>query len=127
VFGRPIWADKGQGEQRASIAQGKGFLAAAGAAFADVAVLARDIKGAHGLRGHLAPIFGVVCRALRLSLDETARLFLFIALRSLLSAAVRSVCLSVHLSVCLSVFPLPHPSSKLSSRARVRLDAQACA
>ena len=85
-------ADELWSEQRASIAQGKGFLAAVGAAFAHVAVLAKDIKVADGLCGHLAPIFGIVCRALGLSLDEARRLFLFIALRSLLSAAVRSDC-----------------------------------
>jgi hypothetical protein len=49
--------------QRASIAQGRGFLAAVSAAFAQVALLAKEIKGTSGFCGHLAPLFGIFSRS----------------------------------------------------------------
>ena len=52
-------------EQRASIAQGKGFLAAVTAAFADLTVLAKQIKSLPNLNGHLAPLFGIFSRSVR--------------------------------------------------------------
>lgn len=79
--------------KRASIAQGKGFLAAVTAAFADLAVQAKKIKSIPDLHGHLAPLFGIFSRKLQMSLDDTRRLYLFITLRSLVSAAIRlSIC-----------------------------------
>ena len=38
---------------------------------------------------HLPVVFGVVCKLLELSTEQTARLYLFIALRGWISAAVR--------------------------------------
>jgi len=55
------------GGQRASIAQGKGFLAAVSAAFAGAAALAAEIKSNPDFCGHLAPLFGIFSRCPRAS------------------------------------------------------------
>lgn len=79
--------------KRASIAQGKGFLAAVLAAYAELGPLAKEIKGMSHVHGHLAPLIGVFCSKLNLSLHQTSQMFLFVTLRSLISAAVRlSIC-----------------------------------
>lgn len=85
---------------RASRAQGRALLDIAarafgggtndaasqgGVAFADARE--RCVRGE--LDGHLAPVFGFVCRALGVSRDDTLAAFLHIALRGALSAAVR--------------------------------------
>jgi urease accessory protein len=75
---------------RASRSQGRGFLASADAAFAsqEIAELRRLSKHDQ-LAGHFPPLFGAVTAALRVHVDQTARLFLFLTARSLISSAVR--------------------------------------
>ena len=75
---------------RASRLQGQAFLAAAENAFAIPAVTRfRDELRNAGWPGHLAPVFGCVAQRLQLGADTTARLFVFLHLRSWISAAVR--------------------------------------
>ncbi|HWE95103.1 MAG TPA: urease accessory UreF family protein [Tepidisphaeraceae bacterium] len=75
---------------RASRAQGQAFLLAATRAFAmqELTNLGTQVRSAR-LAGHLATIFGAVCRALLLDEISTLRLFLFLSLRGQVSAAVR--------------------------------------
>jgi hypothetical protein len=44
------------------MAQGKGFLAAVTAAYAELGVLSKEIKNLPELNGHLAPLVGIFCR-----------------------------------------------------------------
>ncbi len=77
-------------QNRASRAQGQGWLAAAARAFAHPELEAlRDSAKERGACLHLAPLLGKACRALELLDVETAELFLFVQLRGVLSAAVR--------------------------------------
>jgi urease accessory protein len=75
---------------RASRAQGRALIASAARAFATgaLAALDRDVRG-NRTPAHLAPAWGVVCRALGVDKDLTTGLFLFAAARSLVSSAVR--------------------------------------
>lgn len=72
---------------RASRAQGRSFVAACAAAFADLRLTRwRDDEE---LPLHHAPAFGAAASVLRLSRRDAMRVFLFGAVRSGLSAAVR--------------------------------------
>lgn len=75
---------------RASRAQGRGFLAAAEAAFP--APLCRDLRrdvNEGALAGHWAPVFGAVGAMLGLPAERAMRLFLHLHLRDMISSAVR--------------------------------------
>lgn len=50
----------------------------------------KDSDGLFSQNAHFAPLFGVVCKALSLSADETAYLFLLSHAKAVLSAAVRA-------------------------------------
>ncbi|KIX06551.1 uncharacterized protein Z518_04527 [Rhinocladiella mackenziei CBS 650.93] len=97
--------------RRASIAQGRALLSVWEKAFAATAksqfeegvesvtaieVFARDLKIAAvspdplPVNGHLAPLWGVVCLALGLNLEEAGYLFLLNHAKAVLSAAVRA-------------------------------------
>ena len=75
---------------RASRAQGQALLATASKVFrlAELTPLQEQVHQGQ-LAAHLAPIFGVVCRALELPAQRAVELFLFIMLRDMISAAVR--------------------------------------
>lgn len=73
---------------RASRSQGQA-LADTAARTLSVNALAAFRKDARTSPMHLPVVFGVVCRLLDLSAEQTSRLYLFIALRGWISAAVR--------------------------------------
>lgn len=104
--------------RRASVAQGKALLGLWERAFAascvaaegtDAAIAAMtsfaaafkvakpDVWGLK-LNAHFAPLFGVLCRSLALSEEETAYLFLCNHAKSVLSAAVRAGVMGPYLS-----------------------------
>ena len=79
---------------RASRAQGQALLSSASKAFAGVSpdkAIARWTMTARRdrLPSHLAPVFGLVSRALNVPSAQMSSLFLFIHLRGYISAAVR--------------------------------------
>jgi urease accessory protein len=79
---------------RASRAQGQALLASASKAFADVSASVAISSIALAVRrdrlsAHLAPVFGLVARALDIPAAQAENLFLFIHLRGYISAAVR--------------------------------------
>lgn len=69
---------------RASRQQGRAFWMATGHAFS-----LPDGGSDSPVPGHLAPVFGFRCRCLGLSVEATARLYLFVQLRGWISAGVR--------------------------------------
>ncbi len=73
---------------RASRSQGQS-LGDTAARTLPVADLTRFRNEARSSAMHLPAVFGVICRLLDVSLEQTARLYLFIALRGWVSAAVR--------------------------------------
>jgi urease accessory protein len=74
----------------ASRTQGKAFIATCTRVFdAPTITEMHDAVVARRLKGHHAPIFGAVLRALGVERGETQRLALYLALRALTSAAVR--------------------------------------
>lgn len=75
---------------RASRLQGRALLASAGRIFSAPALRRlRESPGHQPPYHHLAPIFGVVARALAISRESAARLFFFLGLRGLVASAVR--------------------------------------
>lgn len=80
---------------RASRAQGRALLDAAWRTIpardegASLLVPARKAIAARAIEGHLAPVFGVVARAMALSRNDAAAGFLHLSARGLLSAGVR--------------------------------------
>ena len=75
---------------RASRAQGQGWIAAVTAAFPDEVLSASKRRLRSGESpGHFAPWFGATAHHLDLEQRQTQHLFLFLHLRSLMSAAVR--------------------------------------
>jgi urease accessory protein len=81
-------ATPGQVANRASRAQGRSFLRAAGRLSPAVGDLAREAAATDQPR-HLAPCFGAALGVLNASEADCARLFLFQTARGLFSAAVR--------------------------------------
>ncbi len=75
---------------RASRGQGQALLASAEMTFCSetLAGLRHAVK-IQRWPCHLAPVFGAVTRAVNASSDQSAKLFLFLALRGLISSAVR--------------------------------------
>ena len=75
---------------RASRKQGRALLASAIAAF-DLPVLKslQQTIGQEVLPSHQVPIWAAVTEALEIPLEQAARMFLFLTLRSLISSAVR--------------------------------------
>lgn len=75
---------------RASRSQGMSLLAISERVFGGpvLAALKSDLRGGHAA-GHLAPVFGIVARAVAVDIHRTARLFMFGHVRGLISAAVR--------------------------------------
>jgi urease accessory protein len=73
---------------RASRAQGRSLLDVSSRAFDHPGLVAARAQGTH-----LAPVFGVVCRTLDVTRDDTLAAFLHLALRGTLSAAVRLGCI----------------------------------
>lgn len=75
---------------RASRAQGRALLSSTARSFGHPAIAAieRTVRES-ALECHYAPIFGAVFSALDMSLRDTQRAFVFIALRGVASAAVR--------------------------------------
>ena len=69
--------------RRASVAQGKGILNAAAAAFPFLGIkdLRKQLDSTHSFAWHFAPIFGLLCRMLGVRDIEARRMFLFMALR----------------------------------------------
>jgi urease accessory protein len=69
--------------RRASIAQGKGMINAAAAAFPSFGIkeLKKSLESCNNFSWHFAPIFGLICRILGVKDIEARRLFLFVALR----------------------------------------------
>jgi urease accessory protein len=75
---------------RASRAQGQALLATAARSFQlPTLTELRSTVLECGLPGHLAPMYGVVTRHLRIECGAAVRLFLFLALRSSVASAVR--------------------------------------
>jgi urease accessory protein len=73
---------------RASRSQGQA-LADTAARTLPVAALSAFRKDVRTSPMHLPVVFGVICRLLNVPVEQTARLYLFIALRGWISAAVR--------------------------------------
>jgi urease accessory protein len=75
---------------RASRAQGQGFVSACARAFSSDAIrlLEADVRSG-GLFAHLAPVFGVGLKGLDVPRRDAGRLFLYVTVRGVLSAAVR--------------------------------------
>lgn len=75
---------------RASRAQGQALLATSRKVFQleELETFQQQIHDSE-LAGHLAPLFGLICRLLQLPLERVASLFLFMTLRDMISAAVR--------------------------------------
>jgi urease accessory protein len=104
--------------RRASVAQGKALLSlwerafaascnpssttspaiAAIGAFASAFKTSKPDRWGLKLNAHFAPLFGVLCKALALSEEETAYLFLCNHAKSVLSAAVRAGVMGPYLS-----------------------------
>lgn len=82
---------------RASRAQGRAFAATCARIFARPTILRleEDVRS-HTLRGHHAPLFGAVLRALEATVAESAELFLHQSLRGIASASVRLGLLGTH-------------------------------
>ena len=75
---------------RASRAQGRALIDVAARASGDAGLTDARERCVRGeLDGHLAPVFGVVTRALGVSRDDALAGYLHVALRGVLSAAVR--------------------------------------
>jgi urease accessory protein len=75
---------------RASSAQGRAMLSSAAKTFELTPLIdAVELVRSQRLAGHLAPLFGVICRGLEVDLRRTLELFLFMSLRGWISAAVR--------------------------------------
>lgn len=73
---------------RASRAQGRAWIDVAARAFGVLPALrARVIAG--DTPGHLAPMFGAVCRAMDIAPADAAAIYLHLTVRGVLSAAVR--------------------------------------
>ncbi|HET7787335.1 MAG TPA: urease accessory UreF family protein [Myxococcales bacterium] len=72
---------------RASRTQGRALLSTCERIFPRE--LAPVVAASRGLRLHLGPLWGAVCRSLGLGADETQRLLLWSLARGMLSAAVR--------------------------------------
>lgn len=75
---------------RASRHQGRAFLSACERSFEleELGVLKAAVRGGK-LCQHFAPLFGVIAKALHMTLDEARQLFLFTSIRGTISAAVR--------------------------------------
>lgn len=108
---------------RASRAQGQAFLLAATRAFAmqELTDLGTQVRSAR-LVGHLAPIFGAVCRALLLAEIPTLRLFLFLSLRGQVSAAVRLGLIGPLAGQGMQFRLSPHAESLVALAARTSVD-----
>ncbi|RMZ92244.1 hypothetical protein DV736_g548, partial [Chaetothyriales sp. CBS 134916] len=77
--------------RRASISQGRALLTVWSKAFAHALKLAAiSSPGVLSVNGHLAPLWGCMCKALGLRLQETAYLFVFNHAKAVISAAVRA-------------------------------------
>jgi urease accessory protein len=75
---------------RSSRAQGQAFLASSARAFSNEKISAIESQVRRdSLAAHLPVVFGIVCRHLNFSVEQSTRAFLFITLRGLISAAVR--------------------------------------
>ena len=75
---------------RASRAQGRALLRAAGATFGDPVLLEHERAGRNSKAPlHFAPTFGIVAAALKIDLPTTETAFLFVLLRGSIAAAVR--------------------------------------
>jgi urease accessory protein len=75
---------------RASRAQGRGFLAAASRTLGNAGLVELSARArAEALPAHWAPVFGAVAGILGIDQERLARLLLFVTLRGLVSAAVR--------------------------------------
>ena len=75
---------------RASRAQGKAFLMSAQAAFGlSTCQQMRDEIQARRMHGHFPVVFGAVAAALQIDVEQSTRLFLYIALRSLVFSGIR--------------------------------------
>ena len=74
---------------RASRTQGRALLDSAATAFPRECVAVREQARQAAVRFHYAPVFGVVCNAVRITLDEAHRMLLSLGVRAGLSAAVR--------------------------------------
>jgi len=79
---------------RASRTQGRAFLSTAARVFPERVGPVQ--AQAAGLKMHFAPLWGAVCRALGLGLDETLRVLLWSAARNVLSAGVRLGLVGTH-------------------------------
>jgi urease accessory protein len=74
---------------RASRAQGRALLKAASLSFAGTTLASIEGRMGDGFCAHYAPIFGVVCAALDITLGDAQRAFLFTTVRGVMTAAVR--------------------------------------
>jgi len=75
---------------RASRAQGSAFLISAQAAFGlSVCRQMRDEIRAQRLYGHFPVVFGSVAAALKIDVEQSTRLFLYITLRGMVSSGIR--------------------------------------
>jgi urease accessory protein len=72
---------------RASRTQGRALLSTCERIFPDE--VAEVVRAAAGLRLHVAPLWGAVCRALSVPAEDAQRLLLWTVARGVLSAAVR--------------------------------------
>ncbi|QIW99845.1 hypothetical protein AMS68_005363 [Peltaster fructicola] len=114
--------------RRASTSQGRALLAIweraliheASGEYDHITAFSRDLKSskpdAFGLQlnAHFAPLFGAVCRALAVSRDDAAYLFLLNHAKAVLSAAVRSSVMG------------PYQSQAILASGRLQTSLRAC-
>lgn len=82
---------------RASRVQGRAFVSACDRSFRESALVAlHDDVRSRRIAGHHAPLFGAAARALGISLDDVATLWLHGVARGVISAAVRLGLLGPH-------------------------------
>lgn len=93
--------------RRASLTQGRTFLATAKSIFTADALAILPI---HQGPFHFAPLFGSLLRSLHLPIDEAARIFIYSQLRGVVSAAVRLGIVG------------PHEAQRLQHARSARLD-----
>jgi urease accessory protein len=82
-----LWSHVGK---RASTTQGRAFIDSAAKIWSDQQIAsAREALTERRIRGHYAPLFGLVAGAIGVSRDDTCQAYLHSTVRAVVSAAVR--------------------------------------
>jgi urease accessory protein len=111
---------------RASRVQGRAFLSTCCRSFElpELETLRGVVRDSRG-SAHFAPLFGAICKSLRIGLEDTRQLFLFVTVRGALSAAVRLNAVGPYAAQQLQIALIPLMDRVLDETAH--LDASAAA